>query len=65
MTGWPSQPVIYEINTAVWLMGVWERSLAGQSADILSQDVFDWDGAELAGPGLFVALGPWQFHLLQ
>jgi Alpha amylase, catalytic domain len=32
--------------------------------DILSQDVFDRDGAELAGPGLFVALGPWQFHLL-
>jgi hypothetical protein len=32
--------------------------------DILSQSVFDRDGAELARPGLFVALGPWQFHLL-
>jgi len=32
--------------------------------DILSQNVFDRDGSELAGPGLFVDLGPWQFHLL-
>ena len=22
MTGWPDQPVIYEINTAVWLNGL-------------------------------------------
>ena len=32
--------------------------------DILSQSAFERDGAELAGPGLFVGLGPWQFHLL-
>ena len=32
--------------------------------DILTQSVFERDGDELAGPGLFVALGPWQFHLL-
>ena len=32
--------------------------------DILSQSAFERDGAELAGPGLFVDLGPWQFHLL-
>ncbi|MFZ0918492.1 MAG: alpha-amylase, partial [Candidatus Dormiibacterota bacterium] len=32
--------------------------------DILSQATFDRDGAELAGPGLFVDLGPWQYHLL-
>jgi hypothetical protein len=22
MTGWPRQPVIYEVNTAVWLGGL-------------------------------------------
>ena len=32
--------------------------------DILSQVTFDRDGAELADPGLFVDLGPWQYHLL-
>jgi len=32
--------------------------------DILRQNVFKRDGAELASPGLFVDLGPWQFHLL-
>ena len=26
--------------------------------------MFKRDGGELAGPGLFVDLGPWQFHLL-
>ena len=32
--------------------------------DILRQSMFERDGAELASPGLFVDLGPWQFHLL-
>jgi hypothetical protein len=32
--------------------------------DILGESVFERDGDELASPGLFVALGPWQFHLL-
>ena len=35
-----------------------------QLTDILTQSMFERDGDELAGPGLFVALGPWQFHLL-
>jgi hypothetical protein len=35
-----------------------------QLTDILGQSVFERDGAELAIPGLFVDLGPWQFHLL-
>ena len=42
-------------------------SLPGRSwrlTDILSQTVFERDGGELASPGLFVDLGPWQFHLL-
>ena len=35
-----------------------------QLTDILSQAVFERDGAELASPGLYVDLGPWQYHLL-
>ena len=119
MTGWPDQPVIYEINTvvwldelsraagrpvalatvgaadwdaavpagvdAVWLMGVWGRSPAGlglananaelqasfaetlpdlRHADVIGSPYCARDGGELASPGLFVDLGPLQFHLL-
>jgi hypothetical protein len=32
--------------------------------DLLGEDVFERDGDELADPGLFVSLQPWQFHLL-
>ncbi len=32
--------------------------------DLLQESVFERDGGELASPGLFVALGPWQSHLL-
>lgn len=35
-----------------------------QLMDLLSHDQFTRDGDELAGPGLFVALEPWQCHLL-
>ena len=35
-----------------------------QLTDILSQSMFEWHGGELASPGLFVDLGPRQFHLL-
>ena len=31
---------------------------------ILAPGEFERDGTELAGPGLFAGLGPWQFHLL-
>jgi Alpha amylase, catalytic domain len=32
--------------------------------DLLAERVFERGGAELASPGLYVDLGPWQFHLL-
>jgi hypothetical protein len=32
--------------------------------DIFRQSMFERDGDELASPGLFVGLGPWQSHLL-
>jgi len=33
-------------------------------ADLLGESVFERNGDELASPGLFVALEPWQVHLL-
>ena len=33
-------------------------------ASLLGAEVYQRDGGELAHPGLFVNLGPWQFHLL-
>jgi glycosidase len=41
--------------------------LAGRAwrlEDLLAGAVFDRNGDELADPGLFVELGPWQYHLL-
>jgi len=35
-----------------------------QLTDLLDEDVFERDGGELADPGLFVSLQPWQYHLL-
>jgi hypothetical protein len=32
--------------------------------DVLTEQAFHRDGAELADPGLFVDLGPWQHHVL-
>ena len=43
----------------------WNK-LAGYSwtlLDLLSGEVYERDGRELQESGLFVALGPWQFHL--
>ena len=40
------------------------RGRSWRLTDILRPSVFKRDGGELASPGLFVDLGPWQFHLL-
>ena len=40
------------------------RGRSWRLTDILVPSVFKRDGGELASPGLFVDLGPWQFHLL-
>ena len=89
MTGWPGQPVIYEINTAVWLDEL--SRAAGRPVTLAGVAAAAWDAAVPAGvdavwlmgawgrspaglalananaglqAGLFVDLGPWQFHLL-
>jgi hypothetical protein len=37
---------------------------AWRLTDLLDEQTFERDGDELAHPGLFVALEPWQFYLL-
>jgi hypothetical protein len=40
------------------------RGRGWRLADLLTDEVFERDGEDLAGAGLAVALGPWQFHPL-
>ncbi len=72
MTGWPGQPVIYEISTAVWLDELARAS--GRPVTLADVAAADWDAAVPDGvdavwlmgvcSGLFVDLGPRQSHLL-
>ena len=41
------------------------RGAYWQFKDSLSDDIFERNGDEMHNPGLYVALGPWQFHFLQ
>ena len=43
MTGWPGQPVIYEINTAVWLDELARAS--GRPVTLADVAAADWDAA--------------------
>ena len=57
MTGWPGQPVIYEINTAVWLDELsraagWPVTLAGVAAAA-------WDAAVPGGVDAVWLMGVW------
>ena len=40
------------------------RSRSWRLTGLLDDAAFERDGAELADPGLFVALEPWRFYLL-
>lgn len=53
MTGWPAR-----------LGWADPPGRISRLADLLSGRVFERDAGELVSPGLFVALEPWQFHLL-
>jgi len=68
MTGWPGQPVIYEINTAVGLDGL--SRAAGRPVTLAGVAAADWDAAVPPGVDAVWLMGvwersrPWQFHLL-
>ena len=58
MTGWPAQPVIYEINTAVWLA---ERSRsAGQRLTLGDVSPADWDSVTPRGVDAVWLMGVWE-----
>jgi hypothetical protein len=58
MTGWPSRPVIYEINTAVWLG---ERSrAAGRPVTLADVAPADWDAVTPAGVDAVWLMGVWE-----
>ena len=48
MTGWPDQPVIYEVNTAVWLGGL--SRTAGRRLTLADVGATDWDAYYKAVP---------------
>src|SRR5271157_2118927 len=57
MTGWPGQPVIYEINTAVWLDEL--SRAAGRPVTLASVAAADWDAAVPGGVDAVWLMGVW------
>lgn len=58
MTGWPAQPVIYEINTAVWL--TWLSRAAGRRLTLAEVAAPDWDAATPPGTDAVWLMGVWE-----
>ena len=58
MTGWPDRPVIYEINTAVWLDGLARAS--GRPVTLADVAAADWDAAVPAGVDAVWLMGVWE-----
>ena len=57
MTGWPGQPVIYEINTAVWLDEL--SRTAGRPVTLAGVAAAAWDAAVPAGVDAVWLMGVW------
>jgi hypothetical protein len=58
VSGWPRQPVIYEVNTAVWLQ---ERSrAAGRRLTLADIEPGDWDAVTPAGVDSVWLMGVWE-----
>jgi hypothetical protein len=58
MTGWPAQPVIYEINTAVWLDGL--SRAAGRRLTLAEVAGTDWDAVTPPGVDAVWLMGVWE-----
>ena len=58
MSGWPGQPVIYEINTAVWLTELSET--AGRRLTLADVPAAAWDDVTPAGVDAVWLMGVWQ-----
>jgi hypothetical protein len=58
MTGWPGQPVIYEVNTAVWLGGL--SRAAGRPLTLGDVARSDWDAITPPGTDAVWLMGVWE-----
>jgi hypothetical protein len=58
VTGWPDQPVIYEVNTAVWLAEL--TRAAGTPVTLGSATGADWDAVTPAGANAVWLMGVWE-----
>jgi hypothetical protein len=58
MTGWPDRPVIYEVNTAVWL-GELSRA-RGHPVDLASAPDSGWDAITPPGADAVWLMGVWE-----
>ena len=58
LTGWPGQPVIYEVNTAVWLGGLSQAAARRVTlADVADRD---WDAVTPSGADAVWLMGVWE-----
>ncbi len=57
-TGWPAQPVIYEVNTAVWLDAL--SRTAGRRLTLAEVAASDWDAITPAGVDAVWLMGVWE-----
>jgi len=58
MSGWPTTPVIYEVNTAVWLDGM--SRAAGRPLTLADIADADWDAITPAGVDAVWLMGVWE-----
>src|SRR5580693_7273747 len=58
MTGWPAQPVVYEINTAVWLDAL--SRAAGRRITLADIPDAEWDEVTPAGVDAVWLMGVWE-----
>jgi Alpha amylase, catalytic domain len=58
MTGWPRRPVIYEVNTAVWLAGL--SRAAGETVTLGSVPDSGWDAVTPEGADAVWLMGVWE-----
>jgi hypothetical protein len=58
MTGWPAQPVLYEINTVIWLRELSRRY--GRRVTLGEVPAAAWDEVALPGVDAVWLMGVWE-----
>jgi hypothetical protein len=58
MTGWPARPVIYEVNTAVWLTDLSRGT--GRRLTLADVGAAEWDAVTPAGVDAVWLMGVWE-----